>query len=146
MNQLLKDPTYRKYFLKTPKFPYDLAYPTPWTVWIHRTSKKDPDKLVWARVRFATFAEAIQYVNPRRSQWKDFAVTSTVIGFEPPKIVRNNYLDYDWCYRCRRPVQMRTFERHHAMNPEIHQYFSEWPVCPFCGASDDPKRFTVVPG
>lgn len=142
MTELLKDPVFRKYFLKSPRFPYPIAQKTPWTVWIHKKSK---GRLVWGRIQFTTFKEAFDYVKPRMKDWEDFSITSMVIGFVPPTNVRNAFHESDWCYRCRRPVQMRTYAKHHALKPDIHEYFADWPVCPFCGAREE-SQFTLVPG
>lgn len=143
MTELLKDPTYRKYYLKAPRFPYPIASEKPWTVWIRKP--RPNGKMTWARVKFATFKEAFNYCKPRMADWDDFSITSMVIGFVPPTSLRNAYELNEWCYRCRRPVEMRAFARHHALKPEIHEYFADWPVCPFCGASEE-AQFTLVPG
>lgn len=147
MLDLLKEPVYRKYFLKAPRFPYPIAYPTPWKVWVNRESRK-PDKagqLVWVSVSFTTFKEAFDYCKSRMREWEDFSICCTVMGFVPPQIVRNTFELSDWCMRCRRAVDMRAVARHHALRHDIHRFFAEWPVCPFCGASDEPN-FTLVRG
>lgn len=145
MVDLLKDPIYRKYFLKTPKFPYPIAYATPWKLWVHRESRKTPSRLAWVGYSFGTFAEAFYYAKPKWKEWEDFSITCTVMGFVPPKNVRNAFELSDWCMRCRRPVEMRAVERHHALRNDIHRYFADWPVCPFCGANSEPN-FTLVAG
>lgn len=138
MIDLLKDPVFRKYYLRNPKFPYSLANENPWVIWIHRNSKKT-NRLVWANVRVPTFKDAVAYVKPRMSDWDDFSISSRVIGFDPPSSVRNTFELYDWCIMCRRPSEFRPFERHHALNPAIHKFFSHWPVCVFCGTREDPE-------
>lgn len=144
MINLLKDAQFRKYFLTNPRLPYKLADPNPWTVWIHRTSQKT-GRLVWARVDMPTFKDAWTYARANYKGWKDFSITSRIIGFDPPKNIRNAFELNDWCYRCRRPVEMRAFAKHHALKQDIHQYFADWPVCPYCGSSG-PDQYTLVPG
>lgn len=151
MLDLLKEPVYREYYLRSPKFPYPIAYATPWKLWINRVSRRPESagKLVWVGLSFATFKQAFDYAKPRmRDQdlkWKDFSICCTVMGFVPPQKVRNTFELSDWCMRCRRAVDMRAVARHHALRADIHRFFAEWPVCPFCGASDEPS-FTLVPG
>lgn len=145
MIDLLKEPEYRKYFLKSPRFPYKLAHPQPWTVWARKPSKKNPGRFSWARNDFATFKEAFVYSKTNWNGWDDFSICSRIIGFDPPQSLRNAYELNDWCYRCRRPVVMRTFSKHHALNTDIHEYFVDWPICPFCGSSGE-HQYTLVPG
>lgn len=145
MIDLLKDPVFRKYFLKNPRFPYKLAHPEPWTVWIHKPGKKHPERLVWARKDTATFKEAFSYARARWNEWHDFSITSRIVGFVPPQNVRNSYELNEWCYRCRRPVEMKAFNKHHALDPDIHKFFVDWPVCPFCGSSGE-HQYTLVSG
>jgi len=145
MIDLLKQPEYRGYFLKSPKFPYPLACPQPWTVWINKESSKTAGKLVWLRKDTVTFRDAVKFVSPRMKEWEDFSITSRIIGFVPPKNLRNSYELSDWCYRCRRPVEFRVFRKHHALRSDMHVYFEDWPVCPFCGSSGE-QQYTLVPG
>ena len=143
MRDLLKDPLYRAYFLKNPRFPYALACTDPWTVWVRNESKKRPGKYVWGRRDMATFRDCVQFIKPRMNDWEDFSITSRIIAFDPPHEVRNAFRHNDWCKRCRRPVELRVFRKHHALSADIHVYFADWPVCPFCGGSDVTQITTV---
>lgn len=144
--ELLKDPDYRKYFLRVPKFPYELASPRPWTVWAKKSSAKRPGRFVWTAMPFEDFKQSWQVVRNHYKNWEDFSITSMIIGFKPPKHIMNMIPEMEWCYRCRRPVDYRTFSRHHALDRGIHQWFSNWPVCPYCGFSGDTSSLTVVSG
>lgn len=144
MMDLLKDEEYRKYYLTNPKFPYPLANDAPWRIWIRRPSSKKPGRMVWTNRRHDTFKNAWADVRKNYRQWDDFSITSMVIGFRPPIALQRKYKLLDWCMRCRRPVEFQTFHRHHALNNDLHQWFSDWPVCPYCGGSND--TMTVVKG
>lgn len=144
MISLLKDPVYRQYFLTNPRIPYKLAAEKPWTIWA-RTRSSKTGAMVWRRIDTATFKDAWQISRKSVSVWDDFSITSRIIGFDPPKNVRNAYELSDWCYRCRRPVEKRAYAKHHALDKDIHKYFAEWAVCPYCGSSGE-YQYTLVPG
>lgn len=141
MRELLKDPLYRRYFLTSPKFPFRLALDKPWRVWaIVGDTREDPD--IWVpdfrKKDFPTFKDAFTFIKPRINKYRDFSITSRVIGFVPPKSVRAQFgEDYDWCIMCRRPTIFEPHTTHHALKDEIHRYFVEWPVCMFCGSREE---------
>lgn len=139
MITLLRDPIYRAYFLKAPRFPHPVHHETPWTVWVKRTRN---ERVVWAKKDVPTFREAFTFVKPHIKEWDDFSITSRIISFFPPKNVRHAYRHLQWCYRCRRPTTFKPYARHHALKPEVHRYFADWPVCPYCGCKDDTEHRT----
>lgn len=142
MRELLRDPLYRSYFLQTPKFPFKLALDKPWRVWADVGGEDDEGYYLadFRKKDFPTFAEAFAFVKPRIKKWDDFAITSRIIGFVPPKPVKALYSeDYDWCIMCRRPTLFEPHDTHHALRDDIHRYFVDWPICIFCGSRENPE-------
>lgn len=138
MKILLKDPLFREYYLKVPRFPHHIEHPTPWTLWVSRQNK-------WASKNFAVWKDAFLFARPHIKEWDDFSIVSRIILFTPPPNVRNAYRHLQWCYRCRRPTTFKAYARHHALRNDIHRYFSEWPVCLYCGCREDAEH-RMYPG
>jgi hypothetical protein len=144
MRELLKDPLYRRYFLLSPRFPYSLAIDKPWRLWVDLGTENESN---FRKKDFETFGEAFNYIKVKTDRFKkipdriaDFAISSRIIGFVAPKSVQAAYLeDYQWCIMCRRPTLFEPYETHHALRQSIHRYFTDVPVCIFCGNREQPQ-------
>jgi hypothetical protein len=134
---LLKDPTYRSYFLRAPQLPARLYHQAPYYVWAIKADGK------WAGVAVPDFptafakTKAILKATPNR--FKDVSISSRVVGFRAPEQLVQAYRadGYDWCIMCRRPVHFAPKRRHHALRDDLHRYFSHQPVCPYCGIREE---------
>lgn len=135
LTALLKNPTYRAYFLRQPKLPPKLHHPEPWRVWALRENGK------WAGKSLATFPEAFDLTKKliRNPAIKDAAICSRVIGFRAPEQLVMQYKaeGYDWCIMCRRPTHFKAMRRHHALRDDLHKYYASHPVCPYCGIREE---------
>lgn len=123
MRELLADPIYRPYLLKTPRLPVGCQSSLPWRVWGLRTDDK------WAGKEFPEYREAFELVKTmiKDDRYVDVAIICKPTEFGPPAGFQIPPL-MDWCGRCRRPTVFRRTYNHHAMR--------KWPVI----ANDDPLR------
>lgn len=151
MRELLKDPLYRQYFLTAPRLPYKLASPNPWRLWVDLGVEDDEGYYIpdFRKKDFPTFKEAFVYIKPRikfiGDKLTDFAISSRIIGFVAPRSVRALYSDdYQWCIMCRRPTLFEPYDTHHALKNSLHRYFTDMPVCMFCGSREDPHVTKVI--
>lgn len=153
MRELLRDPVYRRYFLTTPRFPHRIANPKPWRLWVDLGVEDDEGYYTsdFRKKDFATFKEAFNYIKLKTDRFKkiphqvnDFAISSRVIAFVAPKSVQAPYLeDYQWCIMCRRPTLFEPYDTHHALKNSVHRYFTEIPICMFCGSRENPNATHV---
>lgn len=133
---LLKDPAYKAYFLRAPRLPAGLHAPLPFKVWGLRIDNK------WAGKAVPTFADGFilaKRMLRAKDQFRDVSISSRVIGFRAPEQLLTAYKadGYDWCIMCRRPVHFMPKRRHHALRPDLHQFFAHEPVCPYCGIREE---------
>lgn len=123
MRELLEDPIYRRFVLKTPTLPLGCRPPLPWQVWGLRTDDR------WAGKRFSTYAEGFDLVKKMLKDplYQDTAIVCLPTEFGPPAGFHVPPL-MDWCGRCRRPTIFRRSRNHHATR--------KWAVL----AEDNPYR------
>lgn len=136
MSELLSDPVYKAYILKTPRLPAGCRSATPWRVWGLRDDEK------WAGKEFAEYRDAFELVKRmlRDPRYLDVAIICKPTEFGPPPEFQVPPL-MDWCGRCRRPTVFRQFYNHHAMR--------KWPVvseesinrCYYCAARQPEHRW-----
>jgi hypothetical protein len=134
-SELLEDPIYRSYVLKTPRLPAGCRNGTPWRVWGQRTDEK------WAGKLFAEYRDAFDLVKQmlRDPRYEDVALICRPTEFGPPRGFQVPPL-MDWCGHCRRPTVFRRSRRHHAAR--------KWPAsdpsvlrCWYCAARQPEHRW-----
>lgn len=153
MRELLRDPLYKRYFLTAPRFPYKLASEKPWRLWVDLGIDSDGGEYIsdFRKKDFATFKEAFNYIKPKirligqDPGITDFAISSRIIGFVAPRSVQATYIgDYQWCIMCRRPTLFEPYDTHHALKNSLHRYFTDMPICMFCGSRENPHVTRVI--
>lgn len=132
---LLKDPKYKAYFLRPAQIPKRVYAPQPFKVWALKPDGK------WAGTLAKDYAEAFEKAKRllRSPKFVDVSISSRVIGFRPPEDLLMKYKadGYDWCIMCRRPVHFLPRRKHHALRDDLHRFFAEFPVCPYCGIREE---------
>lgn len=132
---LLKDPEYRAYFLRKPVLPKNLYHTAPFYVWGLKTNGK------WVGKAVADFTTAFDMTKKllRSPALADVSISSRVVGFRAPESLVAKYKTdgYDWCIMCRRPVHFAPKRKHHALRDELHRYFTQFPICPYCGIREE---------
>lgn len=135
LSTLLKDPAYRSYFTKPAVIPKGIFHPAPFRVWGITTQSR------WAGTTAVDYADAFNKVKVmiKSKKFQDISISSRVVGFPAPESLRLHYKSdgYDWCLMCRRPVVFEPRERHHALRKDLHCYFADFPVCPYCGIREE---------
>lgn len=109
--QLLDDPIYRTYVLRTPRLPAGCQTATPFRVWGIRTDDK------WAGKLFPTYRDAFGLVKKMLAlpdQYRDVVVTVRPMGFSAPEGLHMES-EFSWCGHCRRPTVYRRMTSHAAM-------------------------------
>lgn len=142
MSRLIKDPEYRSYLTKNVVYPKNVYHPAPWRVWAQKVDPSKRSGFAWSGKTFKTYGEAfdlLKRIQKAGPTFEDAAISSRLIGFRAPEQLRQRYkaLGYDWCVMCRRPVQFVPMRRHHALDNTLHQYYSHFPVCPYCGIREE---------
>ncbi|QEQ93647.1 hypothetical protein SEA_ZUKO_69 [Streptomyces phage Zuko] len=132
---LLKDPKYKAYFLRPALLPKKVYHPAPFRVWALTPQGK------WAGTTAVDYAEAFGKTKRllQSPKFVDVSISSRVIGFRAPEDLVQKYKadGYDWCIMCRRPVHFMPKRRHHALRDDLHRFFAEFPVCPYCGIREE---------
>lgn len=124
LSELLRDPIFKPYLLRTPRLPAGARTAEPWRVWGIRHDLK------WAGKLFPTYADAFVLVKSMlrdTDKYQDVVVTCRPVAFGPPEGFRVP-TGLDWCGYCRRPTVYRRTRSHVAMK--------KWPVI----SDDDVKR------
>jgi len=130
MNELLRDPTYRAYFLKAPALPSHYGPERlPWKLLVLKQGET-----VWRSKRFGTYQEAFEGFKRMRPHISNAAINCPSLDFMPPirtfrvkgKTVKvgnkvmplmksrvwtpqltYDMADHNWCPYCRRPSIFR---------------------------------------
>lgn len=133
LQELLRDPQYREYFLKAPKLPpHYTAKQLPWRLFIQK-----PEETAWRAKRFGTYREAFEGYRTltKKGIVANAAINCPALTFLPPlKTVRvkgrfvtvrgkqkplvktivwkprieADMADHSWCGYCRRPTIFKT--------------------------------------
>jgi hypothetical protein len=137
--ELLQDPLFKQWTMKSPKLKVTVATGAPWFVYVKREGR-------WARKEFSTYARAFNWLIKRlkAGEIEDAAIHCKRQWFLPPRVRvegRRTYWpmppNHRWCGLCRRPVVYNTFSKHHAMPPYSASYE---PRCTICGARQTMTR------
>lgn len=136
LSALLKDPEYKAYFIRPAVIPKSVYHTAPFKVWGITLQDK------WAGTTAKDYAEAFGKVKVmlKSKKFRDVSISSRVVGFPAPEGLRLKYKTeggYDWCLMCRRPVIFEAQDWHHALRNDLHCYFANFPVCPYCGIREE---------
>lgn len=137
MRELLTDPIYRPYVLKTPRLPAGCRAGTPWRVWGIRHDDR------WAGKEFAEYRDAFDLVKRMLKQpekYADIALICKPTEFGPPAGYVVPPL-MDWCGRCRRPTVYRRVFDHPAMRKWPAVSDEEIRRCHYCAARESNHRW-----
>lgn len=132
LRDLLKDPVYKKWFLKTPTLEYTAATSPPWYLYLLDNGK-------WKRGNAASYKGALKWAAAHLKEYDDIVIHSKRQAFRPIRL-RKSYNpprfykvkgkkgkveamevvewdkfphDHMWCPFCRRPTVWIPFKWHH---------------------------------
>lgn len=156
--ELLRDPEYKKYFMKVPKLPPHYKGTKPWKLYVLLKGQQ-----VWKTKRFETYAEAYNQLKRLLPKVVDAAINCPALGFRPPiksvklkgktEMVRgkaqpvfrsliwrpelDSSMDrHEWCPYCRRPTVFKTLaSRLHTGNSTVIITDPKF-RCTICSASE----------
>lgn len=156
MDELLRDPQYREYFLKPPVLPDHYSAPgiKPWKLIV---LKKGETK--WRSKKFATYQEAFAGFKKMRPSIENAAINCPALGFMPPfktyrikgkfdrykrpllrtKVwtprIEADMASHNWCPHCRRP-SIFDLATKAIVTPQGQALTEAMMRCMICGASE----------
>lgn|SRR5690606_7284549 len=164
IHELLKDPTYRKFFCKVPKLPAHYRPENkPWRLLVLKRGSNR-----WAMKRFSTYQEAFAVLKKLLPTLQDAALGCPGFDFEPPlktvkikgkfhttesgkkipvtrqmvwkpTIPMDEIEPHHWCPYCRRPTIFRLFDTHQMLTSKKLGGVMIDPTllrCTICGVSE----------
>lgn len=135
LRTLLRNPTYKRYFLTPPRIVACQIIGQPWQVYakyVVAGPEGDPE-IRWRGGRFRTYADAFAVAKRQLKAADDVAIVSRAVLYPPPPGLR--WAPHmDWCGRCRRPTIYAVRPRHHALRAAPVLTTDEPFRCYYCGA------------
>lgn len=156
LRDLLRDPVYKKWFLRIPELQSTAATSPPWYLYLLDNGK-------WKRANATTYRGALKFAAKNLREYQDIVIHSKRQPFRIPRLRRSynppqykkvkgkkklvevlevveweNYPhDYMWCPYCRRPTLWNYYMSHHAF-PQAKQWVfnGRSKACHVCGLRD----------